>query len=409
MSKVSIQGVRSNGNVIMVDPAKIQIVENYNVRDNFDTTNEPDDAALYGSILANGFQSDKPLVVRIIGTAIYLVAGHRRLAAVMQARKNGAVIKEVATILEGAGQAGKVRTDAERMADIVLSNSGKPLSLPEKAAILLRLRRYGWKDLQIAEKFGMTDKWVRETIKVTTLDDRLKALVKANVISPTLAVEMTADHGAKGAADIAEKALANAPKTGARAGKVTGAVVTAVTGKPGKAEAKAARVQAGKPAVTTQVPEKPTAKVLSSVPTAKLAGPFSLGKDMDDSAMFDAGGNLLCEFADPGIARAMLMLVNQGWHTFAGKSVPTAPAVEPVTAKAGTAKVEPVKAPATAPAKAKVAPVKAPATVPAKAIANVPATAMPGLVTVVKELASIGAVLADKAKAKAGTVARKGR
>lgn len=391
---INVPGVRTIGGVVMVDPAKINILANYNVRDAFDAKGDAEDASLLQSILANGFQTDKPLVVRRTGTQLDLIAGHRRLAAVMEARTIGADIREVAVILEGAGHTGKARDDVERMADLVLSNSGKPLSPPEKSTVILRLRRYGWNDVTIAERLGLSDKWVRELVKLSDLAPRLRALVKAQVIAPTLAVELTRAHGAEGAADIADKAREAAPKTGARAGKVTGAIVTVVTGKAGKAEAQAARREAGKPAPVTVLPAKgavPAAVKNVSALSATIAGPFSIGTDMDDAMLFDANGAEVCEFASAEVARAMLMLINQGWQTFHGKSAPTVTPVVPAKT-APVLKSTPVAS----------TPVKVTVEAPAK-----PATVTP---VVIKELASLGAVMAGKAQAaKARTVARKGK
>jgi len=374
--QVNIAGMRRNGNVVMIDPAKIVVDLHYNVRDAFDVA-DPLDAELYHSILANGFQADKPVVIRIVGTAAHLVAGHRRHAAVMLARENGAVIKEVACILEGPGASGKPRDDAERMADLVVSNSGKPLSAPEKATVILRLRKMGWKDVQIAQRLGFTsDKWVRELVKVTTLDPRLRALVKANVIAPTLAVEMTAEHGPEKAADIAEAAKKTAPKTGAKAGKVTGAVVALVTGKAAK---NAKTAPAPVPPVKVIPPRVEPVRSGTVTPTATLAGPFTIGTDMDDCMLFDATGTELCEFADVAIAKAILLLINQGWHVFKGKSTATTP--EPVKAVPGKV---------TAPKGKPVTP-------------TAPVQPVPGKPGVTKELATIGDVIAARKAEQAAT------
>lgn len=360
--QVKIQGVRSNGNRLMIDPAKIKVIENYNVRDVFDPLNDAEDKSLLASIRATGLHWDKPLVVRIVGSNIHLIAGHRRHSAVMMARELGDKgFDEVACIPEGMGADGKIRTDAERTADLILSNTGKPLSTPEKGAVILRLRRLGWKDPVIAKHLGMTDRWVRGLAKVNDLDDRLRALVKANVIGLTLALETTSTLGKEGAANAALEAAKIAPKTGAKAGKVTGAGITAVTGKAGKADAQAARRALSKaPVVQTTPTKKGNGPVTVQSPNKVLTGYFTVGKDLDDCLIFEADGTELCQLATPEKARATLALLNQAWSVFSGKKP------EPVT--------EPAK----------------------------------GKPVVVKELASIGTVIAGKAStAKTGKGASK--
>lgn len=388
--QIRITGMRSSGNVVMIDPTKITVVPEYNVREAFDPDSNPDDNELYMSVLANGYLADKPSVVRMVGTTVLLVVGHRRLAAVMRARANGAVIKEIACILEGPGRDGKVKTDAERFADLILSNSGKPLSAPEKGAAIIRMRVSGMKDAAIAQMLGMTDKWVRELGKLSTLDPRLKHLVSKNVISSTLAVEMTAQYGTVAAADIAEKVAKVAPKTGAKAGKVTGKGVTAVTGKAGKADAKAARKAVAKGA-TTQVPAVASRMSASVLPTKVLVGPFTVGKDIDDCMVFEGNGSELGEMPSAEKARAVIALLNQAWATFAGKS---SEADMPAPGKTGKAKAVPAKRTVAEPLA--IAPALLPARTGRKPV-------------VITNMADIGTVIAGKANgaAKPGRVARK--
>lgn len=312
-----VKGYQVINGVPSINPAMLKIIPDYNVRDAFApavlSNGEPNtDEGLVRSIIANGFQADKPIVVRLVGRELFVIAGHRRLAATLEAIKRGAKIKGIAIIPEGKGAAG-VRDMAEMTLDLLLSNSGEPLSPPERGAAFLRLRSYGWKDTEIAERAGVTTKWVAELCKLARLEPRLRALVKAGVVAPTLAIETAAAHGAK-AADIVQAAAAKS--TGAKAGKATGQTIAAVTGTPAK-NAKVA------PVAPVKVPAKvPSAagRVATVVPGQVLRGPFLLGKELDDCAIFDQAGELLCELATLEVAKATLLLINQGWHTFHGSA-----------------------------------------------------------------------------------------
>lgn len=337
----SIAGIaRSSSSIMAIDPKKIVVVPYYNVREAFDPSTDPADKELLHSMEVRGFQSDKPLTVRLNGAQVELVAGHRRLSAALALG-----VKTVFAVPEGLGDTGEKRTEAERVADLLVSNSGKPLSPAEKGAAFLRLKVYGWKDGEIASKFGNTVKWVQELCKLAKLDVRLRELVKHEIVSPTLAIETAAKMGSEKARAV----IVEASKlgTGKKAGRATGATIAAVTGTAAKNSRK------GISAADVSKVLGPVVPVLSKgaiVPQRVVHGPFILGKDMDDCTMFDTFGVEMCEFASVEQAKAMLLLVNQGWHAFNGKAGSVQPEpVPPAKAANDTAKsAAPVRAAASA-------------------------------------------------------------
>lgn len=349
MSVNQIIGYSVINGVPSIDPSKVKTIAAYNVRDAFDPKNDADDAALLASIAANGFLTDEQITIRVVGRDAYVISGHRRLAATLafNAAQRAAKlpgIKGIAFRLEGKSASGAVRDNAEMALDLLLSNSGKPLSVPEKGAAYLRLRSYGWKDTEIAARAAVSAKWIAECVKATRLDARLRDLVKQGVVAPTLAIETAAKHGAR-AADIVVKAAAKG--TGANAGKATGKTIEAVTGIAAKG-AKVDRLQqnaaahaehAAKAGLTVTTPKVVAPRGTQS---ATVAGPFRIGRDLDDCVLFDANDAIMCEFPDAALAQAMLRLINQGWQTFKGKAPDPAP-VAPVVPSKAPAKAAPVK------------------------------------------------------------------
>lgn len=327
---IKISGLSASGNIVQTPPDRIKLVPNYNVRHSFDSVNEPEDAELKASIKARGYRG-APLIVRVVGSDIYLVAGHRRLAAVLELIKEGTPIKSVPVTMEDAGT-----TDIDRLEDLITSNTGKKLDGAEQGAVFLRLQAYKMKVPEIAAKFGVSEKWVREMSTLARSDHRLLSLVKAKIVSPTLAVETLRKQGAKTAEVIEAAAKVG---TGANAGKATGATIAKVTGTPAKnsagrvdrlqqnaaAHAEAASRAAAKPATTGKAP---AAGKASAMPTKVVSGPFRLGVGMDDRDLLDANGEVMCVFPDEEKAKAMLALINQGWQTFSGQKLAPEPETE---------------------------------------------------------------------------------
>lgn len=354
MSKLTgVTGVFALNSVPMIDPTKLKVIAGYNVREDFDPDMIPADLELLNSIRENGFQSDKPVTIRIVGKDAYVIAGHRRLAACLQLIDEGVKLPGMAIIPEGRGAGQAERSLPEMTLDLMLSNSGKPLEPSERGAAIERLVSYGMSPAEIAQKSGITVKWVGELRKLAKLDKRLRLLIKAGVVAPTLAVETAAKHG-KNAAPIIEEAAKRG--TGANAGKATGKTVAKVTGVPAK-NAKAtprdtlqqnAAQHAELAAKMAAAPKAGTSSKGSALPHRALTGPFTVGTDIDDCMIYEGNGTELAEFASSEKARAVLTLLNQAWPTFAGKATtveaePAAP-VKGKAVKAIAAPVAPIEA-----------------------------------------------------------------
>lgn len=174
--------VQSKNDYFMVDPRKLKIDENYNCRDMQSKDTREHIAALKSSIVVNGVKV--PLEVRMDDhDRIYIVAGHCRHAAVMEAIKDGAEIVAVPCMLEPART-----SEADRAVNLIVSNSGKPLAPLEIAAVVKRLVNFGWKEKDIAERLGWkSTNTVKQHLDLLALPEPVKEHVRAGNVSATTA------------------------------------------------------------------------------------------------------------------------------------------------------------------------------------------------------------------------------
>jgi hypothetical protein len=252
----------------------------------------------------------------------------RRLAAWEAAGKKKAdrpKLLLVTFIPEAMGPDGNPRSAIEMSYDLELSNTGKALSPAERGANMLRLRNMGESDAEIARRLGYKDtRWINDLCKLARADKRLRALVKAGIITPTHAVLLPRSHGDELGTDIAVEAgkIAQAKGKGSATGKDIAEAEIKLTGKApvGNKGKKAANVPARRGTKVTVSPGKVSKDGTTS---ATINGPFHLGKDLDDATMFDASNEVLCEWPDLATAQAMLLINNAGWHALHKAEVPT--------------------------------------------------------------------------------------
>jgi ParB family transcriptional regulator, chromosome partitioning protein len=212
----------SKRDLLMFDPRKIQVEPGYNIRDL-----ETADAKVKLQELARSIASEgvkQPLVVRLKGEEVFVVAGHRRrIAALIAIDELGAEIAAIPCIPEPKGT-----SEADRCADLVTSNSGEPLTALEIAAVVKRLIGFGWEKVQIAKRLGWeTKQTVDNYLDLLAAPQDVQQMVRDNEVSPSLAMNVVRKHG-----DKAGETLANAKRQAASEGKsrVTTAHVKASTG-----------------------------------------------------------------------------------------------------------------------------------------------------------------------------------
>jgi len=331
--------VKTVGNINLIPLSAITEQDGYNPRKPFNPETREKDRSLVASMLANGWYENIPALVRYDAETrkIVLVRGHRRVAAAKAANAKGASILNIPAQLERADV-----TEADRTVDLIASNDGEEFTPDEKGVAVLRLRKFGWTDTDIAQKFGVVIRSVQLWAKLARQDKRLLALVEAGILSADLANRLVQTHGEDTAAKIAEDAARelearkkSGTARGKKAAKLTPETVapseekltggTRVTGKkkaapppappgtpPAPRKAPAMTNGAGKPGETK-------VKTWNDV-KARLVGPFRLS-DGDVLTVVDTTGEIVCYPENVDMAACILMLANQGWTTFTGRPV----------------------------------------------------------------------------------------
>lgn len=177
-------GVQGKRDAYPFDPRLLKIDAGYNVRD-LEALDERDDLnELKESIRTNGVRV--PLEVRLIDEDVFVVSGHRRHKAVMELIAEGEEIKAVPVMPEP-----KHTSEVDRILNLVVSNSGKPLKPLEIAEVVRRLIAFGWEKQQIAKRLGWkSPSTVTQHLDMLALPEGVKEQVRENVISATEATKV---------------------------------------------------------------------------------------------------------------------------------------------------------------------------------------------------------------------------
>jgi ParB-like chromosome segregation protein Spo0J len=135
------------------------------------------------SIAAYGFLRSRALTVRRINDSVVVVDGHCRLAAVQLARSEGVDIKTLPCIIEAQGT-----SDADRVAMMLISNSGLQHSPFERAEGYKKLLSYGWTKAQVAARFGVNSATVDNFLILAASPEPMQTLVKTGQVAATTAI-----------------------------------------------------------------------------------------------------------------------------------------------------------------------------------------------------------------------------
>lgn len=187
----------SSSDLWMVPRAQIRVLPGFNVR-----ARTPDYErhirTIGESILANGYRKDKPMAGYVAKDGdehiIYLTDGHSRLEAVDYACERGAEIELLPVVTSPAG------TSMEDLTiGLVTSNSGRPLTPIETAAVCKRLVGYGMETPEIARRLTRTTAYVNELLALCAAPSKVRKMVEAGQVSAGNAVRALKKHGPKAA------------------------------------------------------------------------------------------------------------------------------------------------------------------------------------------------------------------
>lgn len=174
-----------------VDPRALEVEEGFNARPlNPDHVNEMALAQRNGAVFP-------PLEVRVEDGHIFIVDGHHRHAASMQNIAAGFDIKSL-DVRHFRGN------DADRVAHMITSASGLPLTPLQLGVQYRKLIGYGWTEPQIANRRGKSVQHVKDMIQLAEANSDVHQLVNAGQISGTAALKAVKQHGSKAGAVIQE-------------------------------------------------------------------------------------------------------------------------------------------------------------------------------------------------------------
>lgn len=151
---------------------------------------------LTDQMMQHGYKDEFPLpvIVQSEGDAsiIYYTGGHSRMIAVGRAREQGKNIEFIPVIVKPRGT-----KKTELWFSQVQDNTGKPHGLRELGEIYFELGREGYSTKQIATHLGRSEQHVKDALDTRSWPEEIKDAVIAGEVSPTAALELWRQQGAK--------------------------------------------------------------------------------------------------------------------------------------------------------------------------------------------------------------------
>ncbi|MDI7504517.1 ParB/RepB/Spo0J family partition protein [Cronobacter dublinensis] len=184
----------------LVPLGEIYVEPGYNVREiDQQHVEEFRDAFIAGEFVP-------PLAVEVTDQGVKVIDGHHRYYGAKLATKAGHEVPR----LECKDFVG---TEADRIAFMVTSSQGKPLSPLERAAAYQRLVNQGWEIAEIAKKVKRSVADVDHHIQLLSCGDDLIEMVRSGEVAATTAVALAREHGAK-ASSVAVEQMSKAKAAG---------------------------------------------------------------------------------------------------------------------------------------------------------------------------------------------------
>lgn len=131
-----------------------------------------------------------PLAVQVTERGIKIIDGHHRYYGALAATEAGHQILRIEC-------KDFVGSDADRIAFMVTSSQGKPLSAIERGMAYRRLINQGWTNAEIAKKVKRSPADIDLHLQLTECDEQILSMVKSGQVAATTAVAMTKEHGAE--------------------------------------------------------------------------------------------------------------------------------------------------------------------------------------------------------------------
>lgn len=210
----SFKEMIKDGEIKRADAMKVQL-DNIHEEPGFNLRTEGEDLdasilALAEHILGGGIVPPLEVRPRPAG-GVFVVDGHRRRRAFVKARAAGAPIEWIAVIAFTGN-------DADRVARVMTSAEGRPLSPLEVAQGYKKLAALGLTPDEIAAKVNKTRQHVDQLLILANANTDVQKMVAKGDVSAAVAVKVAREHG-EGAGQVLQQELGKAKAAGK--GKVT--------------------------------------------------------------------------------------------------------------------------------------------------------------------------------------------
>jgi ParB/RepB/Spo0J family partition protein len=190
-----------------IDPAKIEIEKGFNLR-----PIDREHVDSFKSSIKAGAEIPQ-MVVRVEAGKVILVDGHHRHVAYTELRTEGTPIESVAVRQTRAN-------DAERVASILTSAQGKPLSPLEAGEGYKRLLAYGWDMSKIVSFVGKSATAIKNALMLIETDSSVQKAIKEKKVSSTQVLDTIKRSPGK-VAKVVEEAIKVAETKGKKSKKAT--------------------------------------------------------------------------------------------------------------------------------------------------------------------------------------------
>jgi ParB-like chromosome segregation protein Spo0J len=183
-----------------VNPQALEVEEGFNARPlNADHVAEMSLAWRNGAVFP-------PLEVRVGEGRILIVDGHHRHAAALDAISKGAEVRTL-DVRQFRGN------DADRVAHMISSASGLPLTPLQLGVQYRKLIGFGWTEKQIADRVGKSVQHVKDMIVLAEANSDVHQAINAGEVTGTTAVALVKKHGSK-AGKVIQEGVAKAKAGG---------------------------------------------------------------------------------------------------------------------------------------------------------------------------------------------------
>ncbi len=170
--------------IFRINPKLIEVEDGFNARD-FDSPTVIEHIDNLARSIAQ-VNVKRPLKVRNVGGKYVLTDGECRLRATWRAIEvYNAEIVTIPVML-----ADRHESAADATLGLIIENSGMELTPLGKADVVKRLKVFGWSEAEIADKAGMSRARVTQLLEMVGLSEDIKALIRNETISPTLALDV---------------------------------------------------------------------------------------------------------------------------------------------------------------------------------------------------------------------------